>query len=83
MAKHIATDGHSFGAPEECDDCQNQKNEEQDLRYAGRGTRDATEPEYRGNDSDDQENQGVMKHGSVLLNESLRQPMLLHAVIHP
>jgi hypothetical protein len=71
------------GTTEERDDRQDQKNDEQDLRYTGRGSRDATKSEYSGNDSHDQENQGVMKHGSVLLNESLLQPVLPYAVIHP
>ena len=56
MAQRVATDGHSSGATEERDDRQDQKNDEQDLRYTSRGSRDATEPEYGSNDSHDQEN---------------------------
>lgn len=58
----------STGATEERDDRQYQENHEKDLRYPGGGASDAAKAEYGGNDRNDQENQGVMKHEGILFD---------------
>src|SRR3546814_19708384 len=67
--------GPSTRATEERNDRQDQKDDEQDLRDAGRGTRDAAKAEHGGNDRDEQDHQGVVKHRDVLstVNGSCRQ----------
>ena len=57
-------------APKKRNDRQDQKDDEQHLRNVGGNTRNDTEAEDSRNDRNYQENQRVMEHGKVLLNES-------------
>src|SRR5690349_15496123 len=59
--------GHLDAGPtdQERDDRADQEHDEEDLGDAGRTGGDATEAEHRGDDRDDEEYDGVVKHGSL------------------
>jgi hypothetical protein len=62
----IRTNSGSENAEQQRNDKHDEKNEEQNLRDFGRARRDAGKAEHRGNDRDDKENSGVMKHENLL-----------------